>query len=179
MKGVRRISVLVLFVLCAMMSYADKDPVEHDFNALITASKIAFTNKNTTAETALLTYTCAGTNARFYQDFFNPDGKKLITINFQGSNDRVTTTAVDSLAEIFVYYDDEGSVHTFELRLSRDSVHWTDPIDPYNSVDGLVKYSFVPGRYHVRLTNTANNKTSIFKLTYSFGWCNCFLYIPE
>lgn len=178
MKDLRRISVLVLSVLCAVFSYADKDPVVHDFNELNGAGKISYANSNKKGTIGSFTYTCTGSTAEFYLDLIR---NTRIAINLKGSNDMVTTTAVDSLAGIIMYYDDDRSVPTVELRLSRDSVHWTDPIpyDPSNFIDGLVEYNFVPGRYFVRITNTASNKTSILKFTYSFGWCNCFLYIPE
>ena len=176
---------MVLGILCAMMSYADKDPVEHDFNELNGAGKISYANSYKKGTIGSFTYTCTGSTAVFYLDLIR---ETRIAINLKGMNDMVTTTAVDSLAGIIIYYDDEKSTPTMELRLSRDSVHWTDPI-PYdlsNFIDGHVEYNFVPGRYYVRLINpapytktTTTNKTSIISLTYSFGWCNCFLYIPE
>lgn len=180
MKTIKQISLLVMFSLCAVVTYADRGDVEHDFEALTLSSKLTFENSNHTGITGLLTYTCTN-GAVFGKDLIYAEAYKKTCINFGSEGCTVTTTAVDSVARVIVYYYrvSDSKTPTIELRLSRDSVHWTDPIEPTSSSGANYEFNFVPGRYYIRLTNQNKNKASINKIKYSFGWCNCFLYIPE
>ena len=182
MRFFRTISVFALFSFCAAYSYADRAAVTHNFSTLNDAGKLEYKNSYKTGVTSLLTYTCSG-GAEFGLDLFNGKGYKVHSINLQNPDELVTTTVVDSLAGIEVRYYKGPSAPSIELRLSRDSVHWSDPIDPTSTTSGATSggytFDFVPGRYFVRLTSKSSNKASITQLEYSFGWCNCFLYIPE
>ena len=179
MKKLLHISLPVLFSLCTVFAYADRDSEVHNFQSLSSTGKIVYKNDNKTGVTDLLTYTCTG--SEFGEDFFSSSLKK-ISINFGSKNAMVTTTAVDSVERVMVNYlydSDPKKRPSIELRLSRDSVHWTEPIEPTSSGLGNYEFNFVPGRYFIRLTNMNSNKASITSLRYYFGWCNCFLYIPE
>ena len=183
MNFFRTIPVFVLFSLCAAYSYADRAAVTHNFSSLIDAGKLEYKNSYKTGITSLLTYTCSN-GAEFGLDPFNALGYKEHSINLQNTNEFVTTTVVDSLAGIQLQYlKRSGYAPSIELRLSRDSVHWSDPIDATSTTSGSTSggytYDFVPGRYFVRLTSKSDNDVSITQLKYFFGWCNCFLYIPE
>ena len=151
----------------------------HNFNSLSAKSQLRFTNSNRTAKTPELWYNCTG-GATFGLDNANP---QRICINLTGVNHVVTTSALDSLSGVQIWYSPNNSIASSNLRLqlSRDSIHWSDTI-PANRSQGLFAASFVPGRYYVRLTNNplnANRNLSIFEIWYSFGDCNCMLYIPE
>ena len=178
MKDIRRISVLVLGILCAVFSYADKSPVTHYFNTMFPSAGLSVSADSKTGTTSLLTYTCTD-GATFGYDLVY---KTIVSINFPSKGATMTTTAVDSLARVIVEYYFSDSSPLIELRLSRDSTHWTDPLTPDVTVStnpGYAEYNFVPGKYYIRLTSNNKKAASIFQLSYSFGWCNCFLYIPE
>ena len=181
MKKLIRLSLPALFALCPLFVFADREPEVHIFQTLTSTGKIVYKNDNKTGVTDLLTYTCTG--SEFGEDFFSSSSLKKISINFGSKNAMVTTTAVDSVERVIVNYlydsDPKKRPPVIELRLSRDSVHWTDPIEPTSSSLGNYEFNFVPGRYFIRLTSKNSYKASITSLRYSFGWCNCFLYIPE
>lgn len=96
-------------------------------------------------------------------------------------DDFVTTSAIDSLAGIKVWHYSSGTAaRQVKLQLSRDSIHWSSYIEPDGMYgNGSFQAEFVPGRYFVRLTLTNSTPVSLYKIQYSFGACNCFLYIPE
>lgn len=179
MKKLLQISLPALFALCPLFAFADREPEVHNFHTLTSLGKIEFKNDNKTGVTDLLTYACTG-GAVFGPDYFNGDGSKKISINFGSTGAMVTTTAVDSVERVIVqYYYDSKKPPVLEFRLSRDSVHWTEPIEPTLSSPGSYEFNFVAGRYYIRLTNKNSYKASINLVSYRFGWCNCFLYIPE
>ena len=155
--------------------------LKHDFDALNANSQITFYDTWHIAKTPELWYTCTG-GATFGMDIFNKQIKRL-SINLTGENHVVTTSALDSLSGVQIFYlpDKISTSSNLRLQLSRDSVHWSDTI-PVNRYTGSIIASFVPGRYYVRLTNIPSKYTkqlSIFEIWYSFGDCNCMMYIPE
>lgn len=151
----------------------------HNFDALNAKSQIQFYDTWHKAKTPELWYNCTS-GATFGLDNANP---QRICINLTNENHVVTTSALDSLSGVQIWYSPNmiSTSSDLRLQLSRDSIHWSDTI-PANRSHGWFAASFVPGRYYVRLTNTPSNKNrslSIFEIWYSFGDCNCMMYIPE
>lgn len=184
MRNVLRHSALFILLLCPAFCWAQKADVTHDFDDLILKKQIEFSNKSKVAHTSQMWYTCEG-GAVFGQDISNPFGSKRISINLTDANHMVTTSAVDSLARIEIWYYPATTFYAtnIQLQVSRDSTHWSSPIvsDGMYADKGKIVASFTPGRYYVRLTNTSSDsgkRASIYKIKYSFGYCNCFMYIP-
>ena len=182
MSSIRFISVLSLFLLSSAICRAEKTPVYEEFSS-VGSGGLKLSEENHVAKTATCIYKCTS-DAVFWLDLFHSLGSQKISINFSGADQVMTTSAIDSLAGINLYYYYKTSplqVPHINVQLSRDSVHWTDPIesDGMYTTNGRVEASFVPGRYYVRLTNANSNKASIYAVRFSFGGCNCFLYIPE
>lgn len=179
MKQLLRFRVLALLLLCAAVCNAEN--VEHEFRTM--GAAITYSPSNKIATTSLTTYTCTGgKKTQFWLDLiYNTD----ISINLPDANDFVTTSAIEDLSGIKILHypntKDKAPCTNIILQLSRDSVHWTEPIQQ----DGMYTKSwidadFVPGRYYVRLTNTTSKSVSLYKIIYRFGsGCNCVLYIPE
>ena len=179
----RFISVFSLVLLSSVFCRAEKTPVYHHFSTMVSQGKVTINSPtNTQARTELCTYTCTS-GAVFGFDYFSGDGNKKISINYSAVDQVMTTTAIDSLAGLVIYYyyqnKPSAKVPDIELRLSRDSVRWSAPIEASNDGNGTINASFVPGRYYVRLTSKNGNRASVFAIRYSFGGCNCFLHIPE
>ncbi len=173
MKKLLHISLPVLFSLCAVFAYADRGTEVHSFK---TMGDLVLSGDYKTGTTNLLTYTCTS-GAEFALDHVYGTTLSIVMAKYVGT---VTTTAVDSVARVSVhYFYKTGEIPTIELRISRDGVHWTDPIEATSSSAGGCEFNFVPGRYYIRLTNPSKYKASINRIDYAFGWCNCFLYIPE
>ena len=100
-------------------------------------------------------------------------------MNLGARGNTVTTTAADSIAVIDIYHFPATSkCENIKIQLSRDSVHWTDYMDA-DYMNGEIWLRTIPGKYHIRITNTTSTKVSIREIRYSFDGCDCFLYIPE
>ena len=168
--------VLLTMLLSSAICRAEKQPVTHNFQSdSADPTKLKFSNSNHTGTTPLLTYTCTGGAV------FGPDlsGNKKVAINLASSGNTVTTTAVDSLAVMDIcHYPSSSKCENIKVQLSRDSVHWTGPMEAEYS-KGHIWLRFIPGKYFVRFTNTSSTKVSIYQIEYAFDGCDCFLYIPE
>ena len=176
MKYLLRI-VLLTMLLSPAIGRAEKQPVTHDLNSdAADPTKLRFSNSNLTGITPLLTYTCTG-GAVFGLDAVGKS--KTICMNLGARGDTVTTTAADSIAVIDIYHFPANSkCKNIKIQLSRDSVHWTDYMDA-DYMNGEIWLRTIPGKYHIRITNTTSTKVSIREIRYSFDGCDCFLYIPE
>ena len=181
MRKILRNSVLFILLLCPAFCWAQRERLVHNFDTLNAKSQIQFYDTWRKAKTPELWYNCTG-GATFGLDIIKASPRR-ICINLTGVNHVVTTSALDSLSGVQIWYLPDKIITSSDLRLqlSRDSIHWSDTI-PANRSHGLFAASFVPGRYYVRLTNTSSNTNrslSIFEIWYSFGDCNCMMYIPE
>ncbi len=180
MRKILRNSVLFFLLLCPAFCWAQRERLVHNFDSLNARSQLRFTNSNRTVKTPDLWYNCTG-GATFGLDNANP---QRICIKLTGVNHVVTTSALDSLSGVQIWYspDKISTSSNLRLQLSRDSVHWSDTIPVRRLSGGSIIASFVPGRYYVRLTNNpskTNRQLSIFEIWYSYGDCNCMMYIPE
>lgn len=182
-KALAHMVIMGLLLLSPALGWAQRSPVTHNFHSMSgDATKLKFENAYKTGITPLLTYTCSN-NAVFGTYTDKITGLSKVSLNLPGNGDFVTTTAVDSLRGVTIgFYPSDKTRSNIELTLSRDSVHWSEPVTPdlmYNA-SGAIVANFVPGRYYVRLRNKVGNKaTSLWYITYTFGDCNCVLYIPE
>jgi hypothetical protein len=164
-------------LLSPAIGRAEKPSVTHNFHSdSADPAKLEFSNSYHTGTTPLLTYTCTG-GAVFGLDAVGKS--KTICMNLGARGDTVTTTAADSIAVIDIYHFPANSkCENIKIQLSRDSVHWTDYMDAEYK-DGEIWLRTIPGKYHIRITNTTSTKVSIREIRYSFDGCDCFLYIPE
>ena len=180
-KALAHMVIMGLLLLSPALGWAQRSPVTHNFHKDSPyAEKLRFANGNKTGITPLLTYTCSN-NAVFGS--YSVSGLSYVCINMPGKDDFVTTTAVDSLRGLqILFYPETEKRPNIKLYLSRDSIHWSDSIvsDFMYNAKGVISASFVPGRYYVRLVNAVRNKSTYLRqIKYTFGDCNCVLYIPE
>lgn len=182
MRKILRNSVLFILLLCPAFCWAQRGRLEHNFDTLSAKSQITFYDTWHIVKTPELWYKCTG-GATFGLDILKTSPRR-ICINLTGANHVVTTSALDSLSGVQIWYlpgNDISLSSNIRLQLSRDSIHWSDTI-PISRNKGKFAASFVPGRYYVRLTNIPSKYTkqlSIFEIWYSLGDCNCMMYIPE
>jgi hypothetical protein len=164
-------------LLSSAICRAEKPSVTHNFHSdSADPAKLEFSNSYHTGTTPLLTYTCTG-GAVFGLDAVSKSN--TICMNLGASGNTVTTTAADSIAVIDIYHFPATSkCENIKIQLSRDSVHWTDYMDA-DYMNGQIWLRTIPGKYHIRITNTTSTKVSIREIRYSFDGCDCFLYIPE
>lgn len=176
MKDLLRI-VLLTMLLSPAIGRAEKPSVTHNFHSdSADPAKLTFANSYLTGITPLLTYTCTG-GAVFGLDAVSKSN--TICMNLGASGNTVTTTAADSIAVIDIFhFPADSKCENIKIQLSRDSVHWTDYMDAEYK-KGEIWLRTIPGKYHIRITNTTSTKVSIREIRYSFDGCDCFLYIPE
>lgn len=175
MKYLLRI-VLLTMLLSSAICRAEKLPVTHNFHSdSADPAKLEFSNSYHTGTTPLLTYTCTG-GAVFGLDAVGKSN--TICMNLGASGSTVTTTAADSIAVIDIFHFPTSKCKNIKIQLSRDSVHWTDYMDAEYK-NGEIWLRTIPGKYHIRITNTTSTKVSIREIRYSFDGCDCFQYIPE
>lgn len=175
MKDLLRI-VLLTMLLSPAIGRAEKLPVTHNFHSdSADPAKLEFSNSYHTGTTPLLTYTCTG-GAVFGLDAVSKSN--TICMNLGARGNTVTTTAADSIAVIDILHFPASKCENIKIQLSRDSVHWTDYMDAEYK-NGEIWLRTIPGKYHIRITNTTSTKVSIREIRYSFDGCDCFLYIPE
>lgn len=176
MKDLLRI-VLLTMLLSPAIGRAEKPSVIHNFHSdSADPAKLTFANSYLTGITPLLTYTCTG-GAVFGLDAVSKSN--TICMNLGASGNTVTTTAADSIAVIDIFhFPADSKCENIKIQLSRDSVHWTDYMDAEYK-KGEIWLRTIPGKYHIRITNTTSTKVSIREIRYSFDGCDCFLYIPE
>lgn len=175
MKDLLRI-VLLTMLLSSAICRAEKPSVTHNFHSdSAYPTKLRFSNSNLTGITPLLTYTCTG-GAIFGMDAVGKSN--TICMNLGASGSTVTTTAADSLAVIDIVHFPASECKNIKIQLSRDSVHWTNYMDA-DYRNGQIWLRTIPGKYHIRITNTTSTKVSIREIRYLFDGCDCFLYIPE
>lgn len=175
MKDLLRI-VLLTMLLSPAIGRAEKPSVTHNFHSdSADPAKLTFANSDHTCITPLLTYTCTG-GAVFGLDAVSKSN--TICMNLGARGNTVTTTAADSIAVIDIIHFPASKCENIKIQLSRDSVHWTDYMDAEYR-NSQIWLRTIPGKYHIRITNTTSTKVSIREIRYSFGGCDCFLYIPE
>ena len=182
-----RNGIVCVLLLSAVFCRAEKAAVTHEFSTMNSNGTLVYPPKSdnpdkpdyTIGKTDLLIYTCSGTNATFGGDLYNDLGYKKISINLPSSNRFVTTTAIDSLTEIQIWHYPMNTCTNIKVQLSRDSVHWVNMTGATTYETDHVRATFVPGRYYVRVRNTSSTSVSLWKIKYTFGDCNCVMYIPE
>ncbi len=170
----KTIGILLTLTLSSAISRAED--LVHDFQAMSLEGTITYTG-STIGTTAELTYTCSD-DASFGTACYG--GSSWMCINFPTKDDIVILSPIEHLAGITIDYFQENSANdNFEIRLSRDGSTWTKPIAQDVNTKGHTVVTFVPGSYYVRIRNRYGKKAAVWKMTYTFGDCNCFLYFPE
>ena len=179
MYHIRAIFLFGLLILSSAFCRAESDPVVHNFGEMGGAKTIQYANANKVGKTDLTTYTCTGTGATFDRTLAN--GHYYVDLKLAKTNDMVTTTAITDLSgiELLQHTPYAQLIDNLEIRLSYDSIRWTEPIEASGS-SGHMWSNFLPGKYYVRIKNTTGTAMNIWQITWRFGDpCNCFMYIPE
>ena len=171
------ILILMLLMVCPSMIRAERIYTPHNFHSMALAGDIAFFNTNTIGRTALATYKCTGTNAKF--DFYN----SIICIRLPKNGSTVTTSKINELDEFTIgMIPDNVDRSNIKVMVSTDSISWDGPLSDASVIEysnGSIHVTLPRNNYYVRIYNTMDSKdTSISSIQYYQDHCNCFIYNP-
>lgn len=176
MKKLLHISLPVLFSLCTVFAYAERETKVQSFGTMYSFGDLIISDGNTTGATDLLTYTCTRSAE------FGYGAGSLLGIDLAKSNGTVTTTKVNELigfqilsrpismnTKVKVYVSKTG---VFEAALSGDNISY--------GTSGEIDVTIPRGNYYIKIVNTdGSNLYSLIRIEYYLDHCNCFEYIPE
>lgn len=166
----------ILITLFAFFGALSISAIEHNFNDMLLATEIAFSNSNKTGTTDLTTYNCSG-SAVFGQDLINPAGYKKISINMPNSTSVMTTSvAIEYLTGFMLQCYPTSTISNIQVYVSETGV-FGDPVPSANitrASTGTIDVKLPKGTYYIKLTNTTSTAVSIYQINYYQMPCNCF-----
>ena len=166
----------ILIALFALFGALSISAIEHNFNDMLLASEIAFSNSNKTGTTDLTTYNCSG-SAVFGQDLINPSESKKISINMPNSTSVMTTSvAIEYLTGFMLQCYPTSIISNIQVYVS-ETGDFGDPVPAANitrASTGTIDVKLPKGTYYIKLTNTTSTAVSIYQINYYQMPCNCF-----
>lgn len=174
MKLSTRYIILCLFTLSSAFGRAES--VEHDFDAMFEAvpPTLVMSNELQTGTTDFCTYTCSG---GAYFSYYS----SVWSVCLDKSGRQVTTTQIHNLDSIRLMYLPADIKKTLTVKISQDSVSWTD-VTVKDDVAGVKTVKMpTPGDYYVRFIRKNDVYLKLVKYIYfDLSDCpNCFLYRSE
>ena len=160
-------SVILLLALSVAVCSVEAGSVTHDFN---TAGTITFSNNNKTGTTSLLTYQCNG-SAVFEATKINSISTICLKMT-NSSSEMVSDRPIPNLSSLQVYYYPRSQHTNIQVYLSKDGIHWGDPLRGTYTTTGI-DLTFPQSDYYVRLTNTTATAVWIEGIKYTWGDCDC------
>lgn len=156
-------SVILLLALSVAVSSVEAGGVTHDFN---TAGTVTFSNNNKTGTTSLLTYQCNGSAV------FDSRQSTTCLKMTNSSSEVVSDRPIPNLSGLQVYYYPKSKNTNIQVYLSKDGVHWGNPLSGTYYTTGI-DLTFPQSDYYVRLTNTTATTVWIEVIKYTWGDCDC------
>ena len=168
----------IMLIGLPMMVRAERTGTKHDFQEMFTKSKITITNSNKTAETALTTYNCSGTNCTFAKDHLT--GQRC-SFKMLDKGSTVVTTRIDELVEFQIAHYPTSRYEDLKIYVSTDGTSWGDPLsgDAISYSASAINVTVPRNNYYVRFYNNASTDVSIISIIWYQDHCNCFIYEAE
>lgn len=176
--------ILVLLVLSSVICRAEDSICVHDIDSMYRKGTLVTANPYKVGTTGFVTYTCYGTNAKF-----GMIGGK-IALQLPDRNDSVVLSRITNLKRVQLLYTDKagsspdylsGIVPTMQIKVSEDSLTWTDLSSSATHSKGNATISLPdPGDYFISIKNTGSSKQPIYirVMNYTTQHCNCYQYQP-
>ena len=159
-------SVILLLALSVAVSSVEAGSVTHEFNT----GGITFSNNNKTGTTDLLTYQCNG-SAVFEATKINNQSTICLKMT-NSSSEVVSDRPIPNLSGLQVYYYPRSQHTNIQVYLSKDGVHWGDPLSGTYMTTGI-DLTFPQSDYYIRLTSTGTPTVWIEGIKYTWGDCDC------
>lgn len=177
MKKMRHNLFLVcLLVLCTTICHAETITTTHNFRAMSgDSTQIQYSINNTVAKTELLTYTCTNV-AKFAANPNKTHGN--ISIFMEKSNATVTTTVIEKLKRVNIYYYPSAKYDKSHIAvsISVDGSNWQPATAEY--ISGMVRIDLPEtGDYALKIQRASGSNFYIYTMEYTTEKCNCFRYV--
>jgi len=187
MKPIIR-SILISFtVLLFILSPAPcraEDPVRHNFHTLANYGGMTLNNPfNTIGVTDFVTYTCSGTNTKFW---YGAETGNEVAVFLVSDDSQVVTTLIQNLDSMVIYYSSSSTQKRLSVAISPNGLDsWGDDLElkPIKGSEARSVKLPSAGDYCVRIMKNVD-KAYIKQIDYYFldplsGCPNCFIYKPE
>ena len=178
MKNFLQTRLWVILMAMPIMVHAERISTPHNFQTMVTKSEITVTNSYKTAETALTTYNCSGTNCTFAKDHYSGT---LWSFKMLDNGSTVTTTRINELAEFQLAHYPPTKYEDLQVYVSTDGISWGLPLsgDAITYSAGTINVTVPRNNYYVRFRNNASTDVSILSIIWHQDHCNCFIYEAE
>jgi hypothetical protein len=162
-----------LFLCLALTAQAEIVTTTHKFNTMSSdKTQIEFSNDNTVATTDMLTYTCSNAKFSYSNQTFG-----RIAIFMEKSNAAVTTTVIEKLKRVNIYYYPSAKYDKSHIAvtISADGSNWQPATAEY--IGGMVRIDLPEtGDYALKIQRTSGS-FYIHTMEYTTEKCNCFRYV--
>lgn len=163
---------VVSFLCLTLMVQAEEIQTKHIFKDM--GQQIQYAEANTVATTDMLTYTCS--NAKF--SYSNDKTFGQIAIFMENSNAAVTTTVIEKLkrVNIFYYPSVNYTQSHIAVSISADGSNWQPATAEY--IGGMVRIDLPEtGDYALKIQCASGSDFYIHTMEYTTEKCNCFRYV--
>lgn len=165
---------VVSFLCLTLMVQAEEIQTKHIFHDM--GQQIQYAESNTVATTDMLTYACSN-GAKFWYSNEHTFGQ--IAIFMEESNAAVTTTVIEKLKRVNIFYYpttakyDESHI---AVSISADGSNWQPATAEY--IGGMVRIDLPEtGDYALKIQSASSSKFYIHTMEYTTEKCNCFRYV--
>jgi hypothetical protein len=163
---------VVSFLCLTLMVQAEEIQTKHIFKDM--GQQIQYAESNTVATTDMLTYACS--NAKFW--YSNEQTFGQIAIFMEKSNATVTTTVIEKLKRVNIYYYPSANYDKSHIgvSISADGSNWQPATAEY--IGGMVRIDLPEtGDYALKIQRASSSNFYIHTMEYTTEKCNCFRYV--
>ncbi len=135
--------------------------------------QIQYAESNTVATTDMLTYTCSNAKFSYSNQTFDQ-----IAIFMEKSNATVTTTVIEKLKRVNIFYYPSANYDKSHIgvSISADGSNWQPATAEY--ISGMVRIDLPEtGDYALKIQRTSSSNFYIHTMEYTTEKCNCFRYV--
>lgn len=164
---------VVSFLCLTLMVQAEEIQTTHIFKDM--GQQIQYAESNTVATTDMLTYTCSH-GAKFW--YSNNQTFGQIAIFMENSNAAVTTTVIEKLKRVNIFYYPSANYDKSHIgvSISADGSNWQPATAEY--ISGMVRIDLPEtGDYALKIQRTSSSNFYIHTMEYTTEKCNCFRYV--
>lgn len=162
---------VVSFLCLTLMVQAEEIQTKHIFKDM--GQQIQYAKDNTVATTDMLTYACS--NAKFW---YSNQTFGQIAIFMEESNAAVTTTVIEKLKRVNIYYYPSAKYDKSHIgvSISADGSNWQPATAEF--IKGMVRIDLPEtGDYALKIQRASSSNFYIHTMEYTTEKCNCFRYV--
>ena len=165
---------VVSFLCLTLMVQAEEIQTKHIFKDM--GQQIQYAESNTVATTDMLTYACSN-GAKFWYSNEHTFGQ--IAIFMEKSNAAVTTTVIEKLKRVNIFYYPTTAKYDkshIAVSISADGSNWQPATAEY--IGGMVRIDLPEtGDYALKIQRASGSDFYIHTMEYTTEKCNCFRYV--